>query len=80
MFLTNAKLRNLKPAPKIYRKPDGQCLYIEVPPRGAKRWRYRYRFAGKPKQRNCSGPSLSAEPSVCEFVVHDESNEHRFPG
>ena len=50
ILLTNTTLRNLKPASKIYRKPDGRCLYIEVPPTGAKRWRFRYRFGGKAKQ------------------------------
>lgn len=46
-MLTDTKLRNLKPQPKVYRVADMAGLCIEVRPTGAKKWRYRYRFAGK---------------------------------
>ncbi|MBR9856247.1 MAG: tyrosine-type recombinase/integrase [Gammaproteobacteria bacterium] len=47
MPLTDAKIRNTKPANKPQKLADGQGLYLEVRPSGAKLWRYRYRIAGK---------------------------------
>ena len=46
MALSDAKIRNAKPGadPQL---PDGNGLYLEVRPTGAKLWRYRYRIAGK---------------------------------
>lgn len=47
MPLTDAKIRNAKPADKPQKLADGGGLYLEVRPTGAKLWRYRYRIAGK---------------------------------
>ena len=47
-MLTDTKLRTLKPRASAYRLADANGLCIEVRPSGAKVWRYRYRFAGKP--------------------------------
>jgi len=46
-MLSDAKLRALKPKAALYRVADMGGLCIEVRPTGAKKWRYRYRFAGK---------------------------------
>jgi len=48
-MLTNVLIRNAKPKDKLYRIADGKGLNLEVPPDGAKRWRFRYRFGGKQK-------------------------------
>jgi integrase len=40
--LTDTKLRNSKPTEKPYKLQDGQGLFLEVRPSGAKFWRYRY--------------------------------------
>ena len=40
-------LRALRPRDRNYRVSDGGWLYIEVAPTGQKRWRWKYRFAGK---------------------------------
>ncbi|AEV24638.1 Integrase [Azospira oryzae PS] len=40
--LTDTKVRNAKPAEKPYKLQDGQGLYLDVRPSGAKFWRYRY--------------------------------------
>lgn len=45
--LTDAEIRNAKPRDKIYRLADGEGLYLEVRPNGAKYWRFAYRYAGK---------------------------------
>lgn len=47
MSLTDAKIRNTKPADKPIKLTDGGGLYLEVRTTGAKLWRYRYRIAGK---------------------------------
>lgn len=49
MSLTDTVLRNAKPSDKDYTLADGQGLSILIKAKGGKWWRYRYRFAGKPK-------------------------------
>ncbi|MCE9658077.1 MAG: tyrosine-type recombinase/integrase [Burkholderiales bacterium] len=49
MPLTDAKVRNLKPTERPQRFFDGDGLYLEVRPNGAKWWRFKYRFDGKEK-------------------------------
>ena len=47
MPLTDAAIRNAKPADKPLKLTDGAGLYLEVTPAGGKHWRYRFRLAGK---------------------------------
>jgi integrase len=48
MALTDAKIRNTKPAAgSTLKLSDSGGLYLEVRPSGSKLWRYRYRIAGK---------------------------------
>lgn len=49
MKLTEVRIKAFKPGPKVYRVADGRGLCLEVTPAGGKHWRYRYRFADKPK-------------------------------
>lgn len=49
MPLTVKKIEKLKAEDKLYRIADSKGLCLEVPPKGNKRWRYRYRYEGKPK-------------------------------
>ncbi|KQT42238.1 MULTISPECIES: integrase arm-type DNA-binding domain-containing protein [unclassified Methylophilus] len=49
MALTDTQLRNAKPADKDYTITDGQGLSILITSKGAKGWRFRYRYLGKPK-------------------------------
>ncbi|MDE9467309.1 tyrosine-type recombinase/integrase [Xenorhabdus bovienii] len=42
MPLTDTKIKNAKPKDKPYSLPDGNGLYLEVRPTGAKFWRYRF--------------------------------------
>ncbi len=58
-MLTQTALRSLRPREALYRVADGNGLAVEVPTTGALRWRYRYRFAGKPKML-----SLGTYPAV----------------
>jgi integrase len=47
MPLTDAAVRAAKPREKAYKLADGQGMYLEVKPTGAKYWRLKYRFDGK---------------------------------
>jgi len=46
-MLTDSKVRAAKPREKSYKVYDGEGLYLEVPPKGNPRWRWRYKFDGK---------------------------------
>lgn len=48
--LTDAAIRNAKPAAKPVRLFAGGGLYLEVAPSGGKWWRLKYRFGGKEKR------------------------------
>jgi integrase len=49
MPLTDAKIRNAKPASRTAKLSDGGGLHLQVTPAGGKYWRLAYRFAGKQK-------------------------------
>ncbi len=46
-MLTDAKLKNLKPATKAYKVPDRDGLYATVLPTGTISFRYNYRVNGR---------------------------------
>jgi len=43
------QIRRAKPEARAYTLGDGQGLSLLIEPNGSKSWRFRYRFAGKPK-------------------------------
>ncbi len=48
MALTDLQVKNAKPQDKVCRLKDDRGLYLEIPTKGSKRWRLRFRFQGKP--------------------------------
>ena len=50
MSLTNVAIKSAKPREKTYRLYDEKGLYLEVTLKGAKLWRWKYRFQGKEKR------------------------------
>ena len=50
MKLTNTTCQNAKSKEKPYKLTDGQGLYLEIMPNGAKYWRYKFRFGKKEKR------------------------------
>lgn len=46
-MLTDTAIRQLKPGPSLYRRSDRDGLCLEVTPKGAKHWRFRYLWSGK---------------------------------
>ena len=49
MPLTVKGVESLNPKDKLYRVADALGLCVEVTPKGAKFWRFPYRFQGKAK-------------------------------
>lgn len=49
MPLTDIQIRKANPKEKPYTLSDGNGLSLLIEPNGSKGWRFRYRFAGKPK-------------------------------
>lgn len=62
--LNHAAVERMKPAAKVYRRPDGRGLWIEVRPTGAKLWRYRYEVAQPDGSRVERMATLGAFPAV----------------
>jgi len=48
-MLTDTAVRQAKPRQKTYKIFDSRGLFVEVPPTGSKRWRFKYAFGGKEK-------------------------------
>jgi integrase len=49
MPLNDMQIHRAKPEDKPYTLGDGQGLSLLIEPNGSKSWRFRYRYAGKPK-------------------------------
>lgn len=47
MFLTDAKIRTLKPSDKPFKVSDSHGLYLLVKPGGSRHWYLKYRISGK---------------------------------
>lgn len=50
MALNDAAIRALKPKDRSYVVADEKGLCVEIAVSGSKLWRYRYRFAGRPRK------------------------------
>lgn len=72
MALTVKQIDSAKAKKKSYRLPDGEGLFLEVPPKGSKRWRFRYRFEGKEKMI-----SLGTYPEIPLKKARDRRREMR---
>lgn len=65
-MLSQLQIKNARPKDSPYLKADGMGLTLMVQPNGAKFWRFRYRFAGKPQMLSfgrwpeVSGPDARA--------------------
>ena len=71
-MLTDKMILQAKPKEKLYRLSDniGNNLSLEVPPKGEKRWRFRYRFNGTPQMI-----SLGTYPLVSLKEARDRAIE-----
>ncbi len=72
MPLTDTQIRNAKPGDKLYRLKDERGLFLEIPPRGSKRWSLRFSFQNKPGLL-----SLGTYPKISLREVRDRRGEAR---
>jgi integrase len=80
MPLSDIKVKSLKAGikpdgtatSKPYRVTDERGLYLEVTPKGGKRWRFKYRFDGKEKLL-----SLGIYPDVSLKKARNRRDDHR---
>ncbi len=66
------QIRRAKPEAKAYTLGDGQGLSLLIEPNGSKSWRFRYRFAGKPKMI-----SLGVYPTITLAVARSRRDDTR---
>lgn len=72
MKLTDATCKAAKPTDKIQRIYDGQGLYLEIHPTGAKYWRFKYRYGNKDKRL-----ALGTYPEISLKGARDLKDEAR---
>lgn len=78
MKLTNIAISKVKPTDKTQKLFGGGGLFLEVTPKGAKRWRFKYRFGGKEKLLSLGiFPEISLEDARAR---HRESRKHLAQG
>lgn len=70
MALTDVAVKNLKPTAKTQKLFDGGGMFLEVSPQGGKRWRLKYRYAGKEKLL-----SLGVYPAVKLKTARERRDE-----
>lgn len=66
------QIRRAKPEAKAYTLGDGQGLSLLIEPNGSKSWRFRYRYAGKPKMI-----SLGVYPTITLADARSRRDEAR---
>ena len=71
-MLNNTQIKNAKAKEKQYRLSDGNGLYLEITPKGSKRWRWRYRYARKEKML-----SLGLYPAVSLKQARERAEDMR---
>jgi integrase len=72
MKLTDLQVRNAQPGEKLTKLSDGKGLYLEITPKGSKRWRFRYRYLGKENML-----SLGLYPETSLKDARDHCHEAR---
>jgi len=72
MPLNDMQIRRAKPEAKAYTLGDGLGLSLLIEPNGSKSWRFRYRYAGKPKMI-----SLGVYPTITLADARSRRDEAR---
>src|SRR5580698_4196854 len=72
MPLADVTARKASPRTKSYKLADGNGLYLEIMPNGAKYWRMKYRVAGKEKRL-----ALGVYPEVSLSVARQGREDAR---
>ena len=74
MALTDSTIRNAKPRERLYKLYDADGLYVEITPKGAKRWRFKYRRPATGKENRLS---MGAYPTVSLKEARKRRDEAR---
>ncbi|HHH12771.1 MAG TPA: DUF4102 domain-containing protein, partial [Thiolapillus brandeum] len=74
MALTDMAIRAAKPRERLYKLYDERGLYLEVTPKGSKRWRFRYRHPETGKERRIS---LGVYPDIKLKAARKRRDEAR---
>lgn len=74
MALTDTTIRKTKPRDKTFKLYDGKGLYLEITPKGAKRWRFKFRRPGTGKE---SRLSMGVYPEVTLKEARQRRDEAR---
>ncbi len=74
MPLTDAAIRKTKPRDKTFKLYDEKGLYLEITPKGAKRWRFKYRRPGTGKENRLS---MGIYPEVSLKAARQRRDEAR---
>lgn len=74
MPLTDTAIRKARPKEKSFKMYDEKGLYLEVTPKGAKRWRFKYRRPGTGKE---SRLSMGTYPEVSLKAARQRRDEAR---
>lgn len=72
MVLTDLAISKAKPTDKTQKLFDGRGLFLEITPKGSKRWRHKYYFQGKEKLL-----SLGLYPDVRLSEARETLNEQK---
>lgn len=72
MKLTDEELLTAPAKQKIYKIYDGAGLFVEIPPTGSIRWRFKYKFDGKEKKI-----SLGLYPQITIGEARKKRNEFK---
>jgi hypothetical protein len=69
MGLSALQIEHAKAGAKLYRLFDGEGLFIEITPTGAKRWRVKYLLNGRERRLSLGMPSATWIRSSSEWAV-----------
>lgn len=72
-MLNDSKIKQLKPKEKMYRVADHSGLCLEIRTTGAKIWRFRYRFLGKPSMLSLGEYPMVSLATARQKVVEQKA-------
>jgi len=72
MPLNISQINKFNPKDKLYRKSDGQGLYIEIAKSGTKTWLHRFKYRGKSTMRTLGKFPEMSPPKAREILYEDK--------
>ena len=72
MPLNIGQINKFTPKDKLYRKSDGQGLYIEIAKSGTKTWLHRFKYRSKSTMRTLGKFPEMSPPKAREILYEDK--------